>query len=120
MVLINLSLGIGEFSAAGWLAYPPLSELQFSPGVGVDYWIWSLQIAGIGSLLSGVNFMTTIVKMRARGMDMMKMPMFVWSVFGTMILVIFAFPILTVTLTLLFWIERSACTSLQPVAAVIP
>jgi cytochrome o ubiquinol oxidase subunit 1 len=76
MALINLSLMLGEFSAAGWLAYPPLSELQFSPGVGVDYWIWALQIAGVGSLLSGINFMVTIIKMRAPGMGLMKMPMF--------------------------------------------
>lgn len=102
MILINLSLIIGEFSAAGWLSYPPLSELQYSPGVGVDYWIWSLQIAGIGSLLSGINFGTTILKLRAKGMSMMKLPMFAWSVLGSMSLVAFAFPILTVTLTLLY------------------
>ncbi len=101
MMLVNVSLIIGEFSAAGWLAYPPLSELHFSPGVGVDYWIWALQIAGIGSLLSGINFIVTILKMRRPGMTLMKMPMFVWSVFGTMSLVMLAFPILTVTLTLL-------------------
>jgi cytochrome o ubiquinol oxidase subunit 1 len=101
MILINLSLGVGEFSAAGWLAYPPLSELQFSPGVGVDYWIWSLQIAGIGSLLSGINFLVTILKMRAPGMKLMKMPIFAWSVMVTMVMIIFAFPILTVTLSLL-------------------
>jgi cytochrome o ubiquinol oxidase subunit I len=109
MVLVNLSLVVGQFSAAGWLAYPPLSELQFSPGVGVDYWIWALQIAGIGSLLSGINFLTTIIKLRAPGMSLMKMPMFVWSVFGSMTLVIFAFPILTVTLALLF-LDRSMGT----------
>lgn len=101
MILINLSLVIGEFSNAGWLAYPPLSELKFSPGVGVDYWIWSLQIAGVGSLLSGINFLVTILKMRAPGMSLMKMPMFAWSVLGSMSLVAFAFPILTVTLALL-------------------
>ncbi len=101
MILINMSLGIGEFSAAGWLAYPPLSELRYSPGVGVDYWIWSLQIAGIGSLLSGINFIVTILKMRCRGMTLMRMSMFCWSVLGSMTLVIFAFPILTVTLALL-------------------
>jgi len=101
MLLINVSLMIGEFSPAGWLAYPPLSELAFSPGVGVDYWIWSLQIAGVGSLLSGINFLVTIIKMRAPGMTLMKMPMFAWSVFGSMSLVVFAFPILTVTLSLL-------------------
>lgn len=103
MLLINLSLVVGEFSAAGWLAYPPLSETKFSPGVGVDYWIWSLQIAGIGSLLSGINFMVTILKNRAKGMTMMKMPLFPWGVFGSMVLVAFAFPILTVALTLLYF-----------------
>jgi cytochrome o ubiquinol oxidase subunit 1 len=101
MGLINLSLIVGEFSAAGWLAYPPLSELQYSPGVGVDYWIWALQVAGIGSLLSGINFIVTILKMRAPGMSLMKMPMFCWSVLGSMSLVIFAFPILTATLAML-------------------
>jgi len=106
MALMNLSIIFGEFSAAGWLAYPPLSELQYSPGVGVDYWIWSLQIAGVGSLLSGVNFLTTIFKMRAPGMTMMKMPIFVWSVLCSMLLVVFAFPILTVTLALLYF-DRS-------------
>lgn len=100
-MLINTSLVVGEFAATGWLAYPPLSELKYSPGVGVDYWIWSLQIAGIGSLLSGINFLVTILRMRAPGMSLMKMPMFCWSVLGGMTLVIFAFPILTVTLTLL-------------------
>ena len=69
MLLINISLAVGEFSAAGWLAYPPLSELPFSPGVGVDYWIWALQIAGVGSLLSGINFFVTILKMRRAGHD---------------------------------------------------
>jgi len=101
MVLINTSLAIGEFSAAGWLAYPPLSGLQYSPGVGVDYWIWALQIAGIGSMLSGINFFTTIIKMRAPGMRMMRMPMFTWGVLASMTLVMFAFPILTATLAML-------------------
>ena len=101
MALINLSLVVGEFSAAGWLAYPPLSGLAYSPGVGVDYWIWSLQIAGIGSLLSGINFIVTILKMRCSGMTLMKMPMFVWTVLCSMVMVVFAFPILTATLTML-------------------
>jgi cytochrome o ubiquinol oxidase subunit I len=101
MVLINASLVLGEFSAAGWLAYPPLSGLEYSPGVGVDYWIWSLQIAGMGSLLSGINFLVTILKMRAPGMTLMKMPIFAWSVLSSMMLVLFAFPILTATLAML-------------------
>jgi cytochrome o ubiquinol oxidase subunit 1 len=101
MILINAPLVVGEFSAAGWLAYPPLSELQYSPGVGVDYWIWSLQIAGVGSLLSGINFFVTIIKMRAPGMTLMKMPIFVWSAMMSTVLVMFAFPILTATLGML-------------------
>jgi cytochrome o ubiquinol oxidase subunit 1 len=100
-VLVNLSLVVGEFQAAGWLAYPPLSELQYSPGVGVDYWIWTLQIAGIGSLLSGINFLVTIIKMRAPGMTLMKMPLFIWAVLGSLTLIVFAFPILTATLGML-------------------
>jgi cytochrome o ubiquinol oxidase subunit 1 len=100
-LLMNLSLIIGDFSAAGWLSYPPLSELAYSPTTGVDYWIWSLQISGIGTLLSGVNFLTTIIKMRCKGMTLMRMPMFVWTVLGSMSLVVFAFPILTATLSLL-------------------
>ncbi|HEX7651239.1 MAG TPA: cbb3-type cytochrome c oxidase subunit I [Candidatus Paceibacterota bacterium] len=100
-VLINLSLIVGDFSTAGWLSYPPLSELAYSPTTGVDYWIWSLQIGGLGSLLAGINFLITIIKMRAAGMTPMRMPVFVWSVAGSMSLVVFAFPILTATLALL-------------------
>ncbi len=101
MILINAPLVVGEFSAAGWLAYPPLSGIEYSPGVGVDYWIWALQIAGIGSLLTGINFFVTILKMRAPGMTLMKMPIFTWSVLCSSALIMFAFPILTVTLSLL-------------------
>ncbi|MGB8418918.1 cytochrome o ubiquinol oxidase subunit I [Paraburkholderia sp.] len=100
-ILINISLVIGEFAQTGWLAYPPLSELQFSPGVGVDYYLWSLQLSGIGTLLTGVNFFVTIVKMRAPGMTFMKMPVFTWTALCTNVLIMAAFPILTVTLALL-------------------
>lgn len=99
--LTLVSLAIGKFSATGWLAYAPLSGIEFNPGEGVDYWIWSVQIAGIGSTLSGINFLVTILKMRCPGMTWMKMPIFVWSALCSMILVIFAFPILTATLALL-------------------
>lgn len=99
--LLLLSLIIGKFSGTGWVAYPPLSGLKYSPGVGVDYWIWSVQIAGIGSLLSGINFLVTILKMRCPGMTLMKMPLFVWSALCTMALVVFAFPILTATIGML-------------------
>jgi cytochrome o ubiquinol oxidase subunit 1 len=100
-MLLMTSLIIGEFSGAGWVAYVPLSGLAYSPGVGVDYWIWSVQIAGIGSLFSGINFMATIFKMRCPGMTLMQMPIFIWSILGTMILIVFAFPILTATLGML-------------------
>ena len=100
-VLVNVSLAIGNFSRAGWLAYPPLSELHFSPGVGVDYYIWALQISGIGTTLTGVNFIATILKMRAPGMNMTRMPVFVWASLCASVLIVVAFPILTVTLGLL-------------------
>ena len=99
--LVMLSLVVGEFAATGWLAYPPLSELQYSPGVGVDYYLWALQISGIGTLLSGINFLVTILKMRCPGMTLMRMPVFTWTALFAMILVIIAFPILTVTLAML-------------------
>lgn len=101
MILNNLALVIGGFSSGGWLGYPPLTELQYSPGPGVDYWIWSLQIAGIGSLLSGINFFVTIIKKRVKGMTLMKMPVFSWSVLVTTVLIMVAFPILTATLAML-------------------
>ena len=100
-ILINMSLVIGEFAQTGWLAYPPLSELQFSPGVGVDYYLWSLQLSGVGTLLTGINFFVTIVKMRAPGMTWMKMPVFTWTALCTNVLIMASFPILTVTLALL-------------------
>lgn len=99
--LMMTSLGIGKFSQAGWLAYPPLSLKEYSPNEGVDYWIWMLQISGVGSTLSGINFIVTILKMRCPGMTFMKMPIFVWSALCAMVLVVFAFPILTATLGLL-------------------
>lgn len=100
-MLVNASLVVGQFAATGWIGYPPLSELAYSPGVGVDYYIWALQVAGAGSLLSGINFITTIATMRAAGMRLMQMPLFVWTTLGSMLLVVFAFPILTATLALL-------------------
>lgn len=100
-MLVNASLVVGEFASTGWLAYPPLSGIEYSPSVGVDYWIWALQISGIGTLLSGVNFFVTIIRMRAPGMTLMKMPIFTWTALSANVLIILAFPILTVTITLL-------------------
>ncbi|AOL20334.1 cytochrome ubiquinol oxidase subunit I [Xanthomonas axonopodis pv. khayae] len=99
--LINISLGVGEFAQTGWLAYPPLSGLEYSPGVGVDYYIWALQVSGLGTLLTGINFFVTIMRMRAPGMTLMRMPIFTWTALITNILIIAAFPILTVALALL-------------------
>ena len=100
-VIVMLSLFIGEFARTGWLVYPPLSEIAYSPGVGVGYYIWALQVAGLGTLLSGVNLVATIVKMRAPGMSMMKMPVFTWTALCTNILIVAAFPVLTAVLALL-------------------
>jgi cytochrome o ubiquinol oxidase subunit I len=100
-LLVNVSLVVGEFARTGWLAYPPLSELQFSPGVGVDYYLWALQISGVGTLLAGINMVTTILKVRAPGMLYMRMPVFCWTALTSSMLIVAAFPILTATLGML-------------------
>lgn len=108
--LVMVSLFVGEFAKTGWLAYPPLSGIAYSPGVGVDYYIWALQIAGVGTLLSGINLIATIVKMRAPGMSMMKMPVFTWTSLCTNVLIVAAFPVLTAVLLLLS-LDRYAGTN---------
>ena len=100
-VLVMMSMFVGDFAATGWVAYPPLSELGYSPTTGVDYYIWSLQISGIGTTLTGINFLVTILKMRAPGMNLMKMPVFTWTALITNILIVAIFPVLTATLALL-------------------
>ena len=100
-ILLIVSLNIGYFSGAGWVAYPPLSGLEYNPGVGIDYWIWTIQISGIGTLLTGINFLVTILKMRCPGMTLMRMPLFIWASLITLILIVFAFPILTATVGML-------------------
>ena len=101
VLLVNVSLVVGEFARTGWLAYPPLSELAYSPGVGVDYYLWALQISGVGTLLSGINLTTTILKMRTPGMGYGRMPIFTWTALASNLLIIAAFPILTATLGML-------------------
>ncbi|WP_277981315.1 cytochrome o ubiquinol oxidase subunit I [Sphingomonas phyllosphaerae] len=101
VLLINTSLVVGEFARTGWLVYPPLSERAFSPGVGVDYYLWALQISGAGTLLGGINLVTTILKMRAPGMRYTRMPIFCWTALASNLLIVAAFPILTATLTML-------------------
>lgn len=104
VVMVNAFFFLGgEYAATGWLAIAPLSGLEFSPGVGVDYWIWSLQISGIGTTLAGINFIMTILKMRAPGMSLWKMPMFTWGSLFSMIMVVTVFPLLTATLFLMFF-----------------
>ena len=100
-LLVNISLVVGDFSRTGWLPYPPLSELRFSPGVGVDYYCWAIQISGIGTLMTGINFVTTILKLRAPGMHYTRMPMFCWTALASNLLIIAAFPVLTATLAML-------------------
>jgi cytochrome o ubiquinol oxidase subunit I len=100
-LLINLSLVVGSFSRTGWLPYPPLSELRFSPGTGVDYYCWALEISGTGTLITGINFVTTILKMRAPGMHYTRMPMFCWTALAANLLIVAAFPVLTATLAML-------------------
>jgi cytochrome o ubiquinol oxidase subunit 1 len=100
-LLINLSLVVGEFARTGWLPYPPLSELAYSPGVGVDYYLWGIQISGIGTLMTGINLVVTILKMRAPGMSYMRMPVFCWTALASSLLIVAAFPVLTATLAML-------------------
>ena len=101
-ILINMFFVFGgDFAATGWLAMAPLSELQFSPGVGVDYWIWSLQVSGVGTLLAGINFIVTILRMRAPGMTLMRMPLFVWTTLCSSFLIVTVFPILAITIAML-------------------
>ncbi|MDO4223335.1 MAG: cytochrome o ubiquinol oxidase subunit I [Acinetobacter sp.] len=99
--LMMASLAIGEFAATGWMAYPPLSGIQYSPGVGVDYYIWAIQISGVGTTLTGVNFFVTIIKMRAPGMKLMDMPIFTWTTLCACVLILATFPVLAATLAML-------------------
>ncbi len=99
--LMMISLGVGEFANTGWTGLAPLFEKEFNPGVGVDYWAWAFQLSGMGTLLGGINFVVTILKMRAPGMSLMKMPLFTWTALSSCVLIIFSFPVITGALTLL-------------------
>jgi cytochrome o ubiquinol oxidase subunit 1 len=100
-LLVNASLVIGNFARTGWMNYPPLSGLAFSPDVGVDYYLWSLQISGVGTLLAGINMVTTILKLRAPGMTYFRMPVFCWTALCSNMLIVAAFPVLTATFAML-------------------
>ena len=108
--LTMASLFVGEFAQTGWLAYPPLSGILYSPGVGVDYYLWALQVAGVGTTLSGINLIVTILKLRAPGMSLMKMPVFTWTSLCTNVLIVASFPVLTAVLALL-GLDRYAHTN---------
>lgn len=104
VIMVNMFFAFGgQYAATGWLAIAPLSGIQFSPGVGVDYWIWSLQISGVGTTLGAINFIMTILKMRAPGMTLWKMPAFTWGSLCSMIMAVTIFPLLTATLFLMFF-----------------
>jgi cytochrome o ubiquinol oxidase subunit 1 len=96
-LLVNVSLFVGEFARTGWLPYPPLSETGYSPGVGVDYYLWAMQISGVGTLMTGINFVTTVLKMRCPGMSYLRMPMFCWTALASSLMIVAVFPILTAT-----------------------
>src|SRR3981189_571878 len=96
-LLVNISLVVGEFARPGWLPYPPLSEMTYSPGVGVDYYLWSLQIFCVGTLVAGINLVTTVLKLRTKGMNYLRMPMFCWTTLATNLLIVASFPFLTPT-----------------------
>ena len=100
MGLFNLSFIVGGSPDAGWTSYFPLAGNEFSTSVGTNYYMIAIQIAGIGTLMTGINFITTILKMRAPGMTLMKMPMFTWSAFIANVIIVFAFPVLTVLLAM--------------------
>ncbi|MET3762714.1 cytochrome o ubiquinol oxidase subunit I [Sphingomonas sp. AAP5] len=100
-VLVMISLFVGEFASTGWLSYAPLAGLAYSPETGVDYYLWSLQIAGVGTTLSAINMVATVIKMRAPGMTMMKMPVFCWTALCSNVLAIAIFPALTAAFFLL-------------------
>ncbi|HVT53756.1 MAG TPA: cbb3-type cytochrome c oxidase subunit I [Dongiaceae bacterium] len=100
-LLVNVSLFVGEFARTGWLPYPPLSETAYTPGVGVDYYLWAVQISGVGTLITGINIVTTVLKMRCPGMDYLRMPVFCWTALSSSLLIVAAFPVLTATLAML-------------------
>ena len=100
-LLVNVSLFVGEFARTGWLPYPPLSETAYTPGVGVDYYLWAVQISGIGTLITGINIVVTILKMRCPGMSYLRMPVFCWTALAACMLIVAAFPMLTATLAML-------------------
>jgi cytochrome c oxidase subunit 1 len=100
-LFLNASWFFGAAPDGGWFAYAPLTTRQFSPGMNIDFWVIGIQILGVSSLAASFNFITTIVNMRAPGMNLMRMPMFTWNVFVTQFLIMLAFPVITIALVFL-------------------
>ncbi len=99
--LVMISLFVGDFSHAGWVGLSPLTELAYSPGVGVDYWSWAVQIGSIATTLASINIIVTIIKMRAPGMTWTKMPIFCWTALSTSVVGLSSFPVFTAAVALL-------------------
>jgi len=100
-IVMNAGWVIGAAPNGGWFGYTPLTNLQFSPGLNIDFWVLGLQILGVSSLAAAFNFITTIINMRAPGMNLMRMPMFTWNAFVVQFLLILAFPVITIALVFL-------------------
>ena len=99
--LVMISLFVGDFSHAGWVGLSPLTELAYSPGVGVDYWIWAVQIGSVGTTLASINIIMTIIKLRAPGMTWTRMPIFCWTALSTSVVGLSSFPVFTAAVALL-------------------
>ena len=102
-IMLNLSFLLGGAPDAGWFGYANLTTRQYSPGSGIDFWILGLQVLGVASLAAALNFFVTIVNMRAPGMTFMRLPVFCWMSLITMVLLLLAFPSITVGLILLLF-----------------
>jgi cytochrome o ubiquinol oxidase subunit 1 len=101
IALVMISLFVGDFSHAGWVGLSPLTELAYSPGVGVDYWIWAVQIGSVGTTLASINIIMTIIKLRAPGMTWTRMPIFCWTALSTSVVGLSSFPVFTAAVALL-------------------
>ncbi len=100
-LFMNFSWLIGAAPNGGWFGYAPLTAMQFSPGLNIDFWMLGLQILGVSSLAAAFNFITTIINMRAPGMTLMRMPIFTWMAFIVQFLLVLAFPVITIALVFL-------------------
>ena len=115
-ILMHVSFFKGSAPDVGWFAYAPLTSSEYTPSNSVDYWVLGLQIMGVGTLAAGFNFVITILNLRAPGMTLMRMPLFVWMTLIVSFLIIFAFPVITVAITLLLF-DRMIGTNFYSIQA---